>query len=123
RLDGFAAWEAGDQLGELVTQPFLCQGEELFVNADARDGSVRVEVLVDGAPVHGLDANSCQSFAGDALATQKNGWVKWKSGKNLKAVAGRQVQFRFLLQNAKLYSFRVATKSAMSLRQPRATER
>ena len=40
RLDGFAAWEAGDETGELVTQPFRCNGDRLFVNADAHNGSI-----------------------------------------------------------------------------------
>ena len=37
RLDGFAAWEAADEAGELVTQPFRCNGDRLFVNADAHE--------------------------------------------------------------------------------------
>lgn len=31
RTDGFAAWEAGAETGELVTQPFCCNGNRLFV--------------------------------------------------------------------------------------------
>jgi len=33
--------------------------------------------------------------------------ISWKSGKDLTALRGRLVRFRFVLSNARLYSFRV----------------
>ena len=124
RLDGFAAWEAADQAGELVTQPFRCNGDRLFVNADAHSGSMRVEVLDErGAPIAGFEAEECQAVSTDTLVDKNSGWIHWKNQANLSQLAGKQIQLRFLLQNARLYSFRVADEKTMNLPVPRATDR
>src|SRR5438270_7341907 len=109
RLDGFSAWEASNEIGELVTQPFRCHGDRLFVNADAHNGSVRVEVLDEHqTPIAGFKTEDCQAVSTDTLAEKNSGWIKWKAPKNLSQLAGKQIQLRFLLQNSRLYSFRVA---------------
>lgn len=124
RLDGFAAWEAVGQAGELVTQPFKCNGDRLFVNADSHSGSMRVEVLDErGAPIRGFEAKSCQPVSVDTLADKNSGWIQWKTQPNLSQLAGQQIQLRFVLQNAQLYSFRVANEKTMNLPVPRATDR
>ncbi|MBA3482023.1 MAG: hypothetical protein H0T51_09430 [Pirellulales bacterium] len=126
RLDGFSAWEAGDEPGELVTQPFACTGDRLFVNADARQGSLTVTVLDEqGQPINGFDAGACKVVASDTLAkdSQTDGWVQWSNEAGLGRLQGRQIQLRFALQNARLYSFRIADEQTMRLRTPRATTR
>src|SRR5688572_3678066 len=67
RLDGFSSWRAGAQAGELVTQPFGCDGDRLFVNADAsRGGAVSVEVLDEkGGVIAGFERAACQAIAVD----------------------------------------------------------
>ena len=122
RLDGFAAWEAGNESGELVTQPFRCNGDRLFVNADAKNGSVAVELLDEkGNPLKGFETKSCRAVTTDTL--ENGGWVQWKKEKDLRRVQGKQIQLRFTLKNAKLYSFRVADEKTMELPVPRATTR
>ncbi|MEP6663546.1 MAG: hypothetical protein ABJC04_07760 [Verrucomicrobiota bacterium] len=122
RLDGFAAWEAGNESGELVTQPFVCNGDRLFVNANAKNGSVAVEVLDEkGNALKGLETKSCRAITTDTL--EKGGWIQWKKEKDLRRVQGKQIQLRFTLKNAKLYSFRVADEKTMKLSVPRATTR
>jgi hypothetical protein len=124
RTDGFAAWEAGAEKGELVTQPFRCLGDRLFVNAEAQEGSLQVEVLDEkGIPVAGFEAQSCLPVTADTLANERDGWIQWKNEKDLRRVQGKQIQLRFTLQNARLYSFRVADKQTMKLPVPRATTR
>ena len=123
-LDGFAAWEAANQAGELVTQLFRCNGDRLFVNADAHGGSIRAEVLDErGAPVAGFEAEACQTVSTDTLVDKNSGWIQWKNPANLRQLAGKQIQLRFVLQNARLYSFRVADEKTMNLPVPRATDR
>jgi hypothetical protein len=124
RLDGFADWEAGDEPGELVTQPFTCQGDRLFVNTDARNGTVAVEVLgANGSPVDGFDSESCQPISADTLLKTDDGWIHWKNETDLRRLRGRQIQLRFKLRNARLYSFRIADQRTISLPVPRATDR
>ncbi|MGI8966750.1 MAG: hypothetical protein ACR2H1_11780, partial [Limisphaerales bacterium] len=122
RLDGFAAWETGDEVGELVTQPFRCNGDKLFINVYAQNGSVAVEVVDEkGKPLKGFETKSCRAVTTDTL--ENGGWVQWKKEKDLRRVQGKQIQLRFTLRNAKLYSFRVADEKTMKLPVPRATTR
>jgi hypothetical protein len=124
RVDGFAAWEAGAESGELVTQPFRCNGDRLFVNAEAQDGSLRVEVLDEnGNPLEGFEA-------GPATSSRRIPWRKKTTdgfdGRRRpisERVQGKQIQLRFTLQNARLYAFRVADEKSMKRPVPRATTR
>jgi hypothetical protein len=120
RLDGFSSWQAGAETGELVTQPFCCTGDKLFINADAKSGSVQVEVLDErGLPIKGLEMESCRAITSDTLANETNGWVRWK--KDLRSVKGKTIQLRFVLKNARLFSFRIADEQTIKLPVPRAT--
>ncbi len=124
RTDGFAAWEAGAESGELVTQPFRCNGDRLFINAEAQNGSVAVEVLDEkGKPLKGFETKSCRIVTTDTLAKERDGWVQWKKEKDLRRLQGKPIRLRFTLKNARLYSFRVADKKTMQLPVPRATTR
>jgi hypothetical protein len=126
RLDGFVSWRAdANQTGELATQPFKCEGDRLFVNADARQGgSITVEVLDEaGKPVPGYEAAACRPLKGDTLAETGDGWVRWSAKENLKDVQGKTIQLRFTLADADLFSFRVANEKTAKLPVPRATDR
>ena len=124
RVDGFAAWEAGAESGELVTQPFGCNGDRLFVNAEAQDGFLHVEVLDEnGNLLEGFEASSCSVVTTDTLAKENDGWIRWTKEADLRRVQGKQIQLRFTLQNARLYSFRVADEKSMKRPVPRATTR
>jgi hypothetical protein len=118
RRDGFASIDAIDSEGTLTTRPVKFTGKHLFVNADASKGEIRVEILpvifrtyrvraVDGSmepPIDGLNAKSCTPLTTDSTRAQ----IAWQSGKDLSSLAGRPVQFRFHLKNARLYSFWVS---------------
>ena len=124
RLDGFAAWRAApDAPGEVVTRPFKCEGDRLFVNADARvGGSVSVEVLgEDGKPVAGHEAGASRPLNGDTLAEGVDGWVRWGAKQDLNDVRGKTIQLRFVVKNADLFSFRVADEKTEKITVPRAT--
>lgn len=124
RLDGFAAWEAGAETGELITQPFQCNGDCLFVNADAQGGLLTVEVLnASGKPIEGFDFNSCRAITTDTLTNDDDGWIRWTSDANLARLKGQPIQLKFTLQNARLFSFRVADENTINLPTPRATTR
>jgi hypothetical protein len=124
RTDGFAAWEAGAEVGDLVTLPFRCNGDRLFINANAQKGSLAVEVQDEkGNPIKGFEAKSCHVVTTDTLDNENAGWIQWKLEKDFRSVEGKQIQLRFALQNARLYSFRIADKHTINLSVPRATTR
>jgi hypothetical protein len=103
-----------------VTQPFRCDGAHLFVNADAQGGSLDVEVLDEkGNLLAGFDAESCRKISTDTLVAEDGAWVQWNGESTLRQLNGRQIQLRFRLQNARLYSCRVADEKSRPV--PRAT--
>jgi hypothetical protein len=107
-----------------VTQRFRCNGDRLFINADAQKGSLAVEVLDEnGNPIKEFESKSCRPVTTDTLADEHAGWIQWPKQKDLRRLQGKQIQLRFTLQNARLYSFRVADEQTMKLPVPRATTR
>jgi len=107
RRDGFAGMVA-DGLGTLVTRPVKFSGAHFFVNADARFGSLGVDVLDEkGEPYPGYSAADCTALV---RADSTKHAVAWK-GSDLSRLAGKPVRFRFNLHVATLYSFWVSAKS------------
>ncbi len=148
RRDGFAAWEASENPGELTTQPFVCNGDKLIINAEiggwdvalqrpsptdilgrdvalqrpSPDGSIVVEILDENSKViRGFDAKACQPITGDTLAEPSMGRVHWGKSKELDSVRNKTIQLHFKIKNARLYSFRIATDAPVNLPVPRAT--
>jgi hypothetical protein len=105
RRDGFASMDAAEKPGTLTTRPVRFRGRHLFVNLDAPQGELRVEVLdADQKPVAGFDAKHCRPVRGNATRQA----VAWGEGKDLSSLAGKAVRFRFHLTNGKLYAFWVS---------------
>ena len=102
RRDGFAGMEAGAGGGMLTTRPVTFKGDRLFVNVNAPQGELRVSALDEsGDPVEGLTAADCAAVSVDSACAE----VKWLSGVNLAARAGRPCRLRFHLQSGQLFSF------------------
>ncbi len=96
RRDGFISLDAGENEGSLTTQPFEFTGSKLFVNVDALDGELRVELL-DAA---GKILAAANPVTGD----QTRAVINWSS--NVPAtLEGQAVTLRFTLSNAGLYSY------------------
>ena len=105
RRDGFASMDGGAGGGTLTTRPVTFTGKHLFVNADADGGEVTVEVLDrDGNAIEPFTRAACRAAAADSTLHR----VVWQGPKDLSAVAGRPVRFRFHVKNAALYAFWVA---------------
>ena len=105
RRDGFASMNAGDKAGTLTTRPVMFKGKHLFVNADTREGELRVEVLdKDGKAIPSFTAEDCIAVKTDSTLQA----VQWKGGGDLSALAGQAVKFRFHLTKRKLYAFWVS---------------
>ena len=101
RLDGFVALVAGDKSGALLTRPFKLVGDRLEINANARRGTLRVEIL--DAAGRSLRGYVSKPIGADAPRIA----VKWNDANDLSKLRGQTVQVKFTLVNAKLYAFQV----------------
>jgi hypothetical protein len=109
RRDGFASMDAGSEAGTLTTRPLSFRGKHLFVNAEAKGGEVRVEVLDgEGKVVAPFTRENCEPLRGDGTLQA----VRWQGGHDLAGVAGKPLKFRFHVQNAKLYAFWVSPEAS-----------
>jgi hypothetical protein len=106
RRDGFVSLDAGDLEGSLLTMPLKVAGRRLYVNADARQGEVRAEIL-DATGRRVLEAfklDGSQPLRGDHL----EGELRWTGAADLSGLPDAPVRIRFFLRNASLYAFWVA---------------
>jgi hypothetical protein len=97
RVDGFASVGGPNQEGTLTTQPLLLKGNSLFVNADAKGGELKVEIL----SVEGFDPGHCLPITTDGVRQE----IRWKDQSGMKPLEGKPVRLRYHLKNARLYSF------------------
>ncbi len=103
RLDGFVSVRAGRDEGQLTTLPLTFDGGELWINADASQGSVQVEVQdLFGKPIPGFSHKDCQVLQEDQIAWR----VGWRGGRGLQELK-KPVRLRFILRSADLYSFQI----------------
>ena len=111
RRDRWAALKPVKKKGFVETKRMYWAGGELFVNCDAREGSLTAE-LIDhkGKPVSGFTRRECDPFSGDDL----NHRMSWKGKNSLppefigtaqkQGTEGRTMAIRFYLDRARLYS-------------------
>lgn len=106
RRDGFASMDAGAEVGVLTTRPLTFdRGSSLFVNAAARGGELRAEVLdVEGRTIKGLGLDLCVPMSSDGTRWR----MRWTTGCDLASLQGKPVRFRFHLTNGSLYAFWVS---------------
>jgi hypothetical protein len=102
RRDGFASLDAEVNGGVLTTRPVRFQGKHLFVNLDASQGELRVEVLdAQGQAITPRILVRSRPVRGNSTRQA----VTWEKVQDLARLAGRPVRFRFHLQQGRLYSF------------------
>jgi hypothetical protein len=105
RRDGFASMDAGESEGTLTTRPVRFGGRHLFVNADTHAGELRVEILDEGGKVIlPFTRANCTPVRTDQTLHA----VQWKPARDLSALVGKPVKFRFHLRNGRLYAFWVS---------------
>ena len=81
----------------------------LFVNADTREGEVRVEVLPERgaaaargpADLQAFSLTRCSPITGDGVRQP----VAWRGAPSLAPMQGKPIRLRFVLRKARLYSF------------------
>ena len=108
RLDGFVSVDAGTtehfeiKEGTLTTKPLTFEGGKLLINANAKWGSVLVEILdARGKPISGFSREDCDALNEDKIHHA----VSWHGKADLKALEGEVIKLKFYLRGAKLFSF------------------
>ena len=93
-------------IGQVTLKPLRFQGRtQLFLNADAAAGSIRVEVLdAQGKRVRGLSAEDALPIRGDSLRHP----VRWRSS-SLSALPPGEYLLRLHLEKATVYSLTLST--------------
>jgi hypothetical protein len=105
RRDGFASMDAGAAEGTLTTRPVRFQGKHCFVNADTHAGELRAEILDErGKVIPPFSRAHCGPLHSDGTAME----MRWKGARDLSALAGKEVRFRFYLANGAFYAFWVS---------------
>jgi hypothetical protein len=105
RRDGFSSMDASEKPGSLTTRPVAFHGRHLFVNVNAPQGELRVEILDEqGNPIAPFTKENSIPLQTESTLTE----VTWKHVANLDAIRGKPVKFRFHLSNGSLYAFWVS---------------
>lgn len=101
RLDGFVSLDAPSK-GTFTTKTITTTGDKLYINADARYGSIKVEILsADGNSIPGFSKDDCEHITGDNIRHE----VKWNGTSDIKGLKSKTITLKFYMQRCKLYSF------------------
>ena len=101
RLDGFVSVDTGAR-GTLTTRPLVMSGDHLVVNADARFGALRVELLDRaGNPIPGFSQADALPITSDAVRHT----VRWQRGTDVAQLRGQPISIRFHQERCKLFAF------------------
>jgi hypothetical protein len=105
RLDGFASVSAGYAGGEMVTKPFIVEGERLVLNySTSAAGGIRVEIQTpEGQALPGYTLQECPVMVGDSIERA----VSWPTTSDLKPLRGQTARLRFALKDADLFALRL----------------
>jgi len=93
--------------GTLLTKPLAFDADQLEINfSTSAAGSIAVEIQnEDGQPIPGFTLADCNLQSGDQLDRT----VSWKSGTDVRGLAGKPIRLRFEMKDADLYLFRFAS--------------
>ena len=109
RRDGFTSMDAGAAGGSLTTRPVIFKGSHLFVNADAKQGTLRAEFLDEhGRVLAPYSLAECTPMRSDSTRHE----IRWQGAPDLAPLAGRPVRLRFHLSQGSLYAFWVSRDGA-----------
>lgn len=93
-----------DKKALVATRNLECTGRNLYVNADASRGAVRVGVISHSRydEEGNISPDECRAITGDVVDQR----VEWGSGKGLAALVHYPVRLYFELEGSAIYSFR-----------------
>ena len=104
RLDGFSSLTAGYDGGEMMTKPFVFDGEALELNfSTSAAGEVFVDLLEEeGNKIPGFSKEECQAIIGNELARP----IYWNKNTDVSKLSGKAVRMKIYLKDANIYSFK-----------------
>ena len=104
KRDRYVAREAGAEGGSFTTPLLIWNAKAVTLNADAREGEVKAQVLDEHSkPIPGFTFADCQPIRTDGLDAP----LKWKgSPAKLK---GKNVRLQFALKSARMYAFELVS--------------
>jgi len=92
---------AGDEMGALITKPFLLEHDRVCLNIDSRKGIARVEITdIEGKPLGGFTAEESSMISENNMKA----FVAWNGKPDVGALKGQIVRLRIYMQKSKLYS-------------------
>ena len=101
RKEGFISMRGPANGGVIVTRKIRWPGGKLLVNADARNGELKVRVTDEKRQVmQGLDYVDCVLLNGDKVRHR----VSWKN-ETIESLKGKVIRLEFFLKNSDLYTF------------------
>ncbi len=103
RKDGFLSVDGGADGGSLKTRPLTLgpkTGRTLVLNADAKDGEVRVQLSSGKTPMRGYTFDDCRPIRSDGTAIA----VQWAGGKQIPETK-QPLVIEFQVRKASLFSF------------------
>ena len=108
RLDGFVSLHAKYPDTELLTKPFIFDGDRLEFNYRTTvSGHFYVEFLDEkGVPFRGYEMKYCDEMFGDTVARD----VSWRRNRDLSPLKGKTVRMRIVMRECDLFSFRFYNK-------------
>ena len=108
RLDGFVSLHAKYPDTELLTKPFIFDGDRLEFNYRTTvSGHFYVEFLDEkGIPFRGYEMKYCDEMFGDTVARD----VSWRRNRDLSPLKGKTFRMRIVMRECDLFSFRFYNK-------------
>jgi hypothetical protein len=103
RRDGFVSVDFEADGGELVTEPFTFSGDKLVLNVNTgASGEGRVAILDEsGNEIAPFTLENCRYLSGNFFDVP----VQWGDDADVSSLAGKPIRLKFVMRNAKLYSF------------------
>lgn len=100
RRDGFVSMGT-ESKGFLTTKLFSLEGNNLFVNTDSQNGSLRAELYdEDGSIIEGFSMEECDVINKDSTIVE----ITWRN-KDVAKLKGRPIAIKFEITNGQIYSF------------------
>ena len=100
RLDGFFYIESKNKEGNIMTKPFILEGDSIEINTDSINGYIKVEILDQ----NGNKLASSKTYRGyDNIRLN----LKWEDYENLNHFKGKKIRLKFTLMNSKIFSFKI----------------
>ena len=100
RPDGFTRITCQGE-GELLTRPFSVVEPEIFLNCDARNGEIQIELLEeDGTVIEGFERENCRPISEDSTKAR----IEWISEPDLSKILKRAIRLKVYGKKADLYS-------------------